>query len=1210
MSSSTDDYATIKEYLLGRLTAEHREEFERRFFADDELFEKLQTAEDDLIDDFLCGNLSPDDVELFQQNFLVGSKREQELRIGKAWRNYAAAQAVEKPPQPQKPGLLSLLRQLFSRAYVPKLATVAGVLIVAALGVWQLIPSELDKGLAALDAAYKQERPLESRITQLHYAPYTPNSTRGPGASTVNQTELTEAELKLRGVVNRKPTPEAHHALGKFYLARKEFDKAIEQFQEALKGDRNNALIYADLGAALLENGKLEMEKARTDKDSAESGKGVEYFGHSLENLNKALALDNNLLEALFNRALLHESMGWLPQAEEDWRKYLERDPNSKWADDARKGLARIEEKRKHTAETNEEIFQRFLTAFDAGDEAGVLTVVSGYQNRTGNVVVERLLDAYLEAVTRNKKDDADHARQRLSYVAEVQMRKSGDRFFVDLARFYESANVQQRELVLQARAMMKKGYADWAKVSFNENLGVFENAKELFEQAGNYPEASLAEYWMSFCHHLENRQKESRQILDPLLSEFEKQHYLWLQVRAYYLLSSIEFKVNEHSKAVDAGLKSAHLATTIGDSVGLLNAIGVLIEYYRYLGSYAKSLTWIQRGLPLISARRDLFQLIRYFTLSASAFAIIGLHDAALGYQREALRFALETGSDAAKSQNYAFLGAILGKTKNFEEGLKNVQLAYDLAQAHATERVYTGMKAYSALQMGNIHRDAGEFDKAVARYTESINLYESLDDFWTHLYQAHKGRFLCYLQQQNDHLAQVEISILFDLMKKYHRQIYDEDCRNSFFDIEQSVVDAAIDFEYSRRNSDQAFNYSNLSRARSLLDMVNADSDVTAKVQDPATKFQEVSEPRSLATIKEQLPEQTQVVQYAVLENKLLIWVISRNNADVKMLPISRKELNEKLQRYLNIISRRPEGDDAQELLLAKELYAILIQPVETLLDKQKLICIIPDGPLSFVPFASLVSTQSGRYLFEDHLLMTSPSASVFLTCSENALQNSESKQETVLSVGNPTFDRAAFPNFNYLPEATREALEVSRYYNSHGPLTEDRATRAAVNREFEKSDVIHLALHSQLDDEVPLRSKLLLAATSKSRTMDQPSDSVIYAYEIYNLKLSHTRLVVLSACQSGSGRYYGGEGVSSLARAFISAGVPLVVSSLWPVDSGATEKLMVNFHSHRTQGRLSTVKALRKAQHQMAYGSTENLRRPYYWAAFTLTGGYAEF
>jgi CHAT domain-containing protein/predicted negative regulator of RcsB-dependent stress response len=1196
MSSSGDEDNTIREYLLGRLNDEDREEFARRFFTDEELFDKLEAAEDDLIDDFLSGNLNPADVDMFRQNFLVGSKRERALRIGKAWRKHARDHAQEKPiPKPEP---VSHLWQLV-KPYALRIGTAVALILTTTVVVFRSLPSEIDKALYAFNAAYQQERPLESRITQLGYAPYTPNSTRG-GPTKVEENELLQAEATLRGVVIKNPTPKAHHALGKVLLAKKDFDNAIEEFDEALKEDPNNAQIHADLGAASLEKGKLEIDRAKTDPDSA--GKGMEYFASGLKHLNKALQLDQTLLEALYNRALVHEAMGLLPKAEEDWHQYLERDPNSKWSGEASEKLANVQQERKKTSETRDEIFERFLSQLNSGDEEGLWTTVSSYQNRSGNVVVEQSTDDYLRAITQNKKEDADRALHQLRSVGNLALHKSGDRFFFDLTRFYESADLNQRQLATNARELMKNAYAGWGQRSFDDSLVLFENARELFEQSRDHPEARVAEYWMSFCHYSAQRQKQSRPIVDLILSDCKRLDYLWLQARALYLLSAIEFDENQHSKAVDAGLLSAQLANSINDPVGLLNATSALIEYYRYLSNYSKVLMWIQRGLPLItSTALDPVQANRHLNITALAFAAMGLHDAAFAYQREALRIALDTTKDALKSQNYAFLGMLYGKLDKFDEALKNVQLAFDLAEAHSVPR----MMAYATLQMGNIYRDAGDFDKAIDRYNKSIEIYDNLK-LPTQVYQAHKGKFLCYLQQHNDQLAQAEISILFKFIEDYRKQISDEGCRNTFFDAEQTMVDSAIDFEFSRmKNPDQAFNYLNSSRARSLEDLINADADVASKVRDREIKFKAVSEPRSLNTIKQELPEQTQLVQYAMLEDKLLIWVISQNNVQVRMQPTSGKDLNEKLQRFLTIISRPPKDDASQELQLAKELYAILIQPVETLLDRHKSLCIIPDATLSYLSFAALVSPESGRYLFEDYPLLTSPSASVFLSCSKNASHKTGPREERLLSVGNPTFDRAAFPGFNDLPDAAKEAKEIVASYTLPPVLlTETFATRAAVKRQIESSDVIHLASHSKIDNEVPLRSELLLAKTKTD------TNSVLRAYEIYNLDLSHTRLVVLSSCQSGAGHYYGGEGVSSLARAFIGAGVPLVVASLWPVDSKATEMLMVSFHKNRDQGQIPTVEALKNAQQEMARGSAENLRRPYYWAAFTVTGGCAKF
>jgi CHAT domain-containing protein len=109
---------------------------------------------------------------------------------------------------------------------------------------------------------------------------------------------------------------------------------------------------------------------------------------------------------------------------------------------------------------------------------------------------------------------------------------------------------------------------------------------------------------------------------------------------------------------------------------------------------------------------------------------------------------------------------------------------------------------------------------------------------------------------------------------------------------------------------------------------------------------------------------------------------------------------------------------------------------------------------------------------------------------------------------------------------------------------------------------------------------------------------------------MKLSHTRLVVLSACQSGIERQYGGEGPTSFARQFIIAGVPEIVASLWPVDSEPAAQLMIAFHRHRKTDGMPTAEALRRAQQDMIEGPDSRYRRPYYWASFAVIGGYAEF
>ena len=138
----------------------------------------------------------------------------------------------------------------------------------------------------------------------------------------------------------------------------------------------------------------------------------------------------------------------------------------------------------------------------------------------------------------------------------------------------------------------------------------------------------------------------------------------------------------------------------------------------------------------------------------------------------------------------------------------------------------------------------------------------------------------------------------------------------------------------------------------------------------------------------------------------------------------------------------------------------------------------------------------------------------------------------------------------------------------------------------------------------------SKLLLAREAGRPGHPDEQDGILQAAEIYQRKPLRARLVVLSACQTAIEAYYNGEGAVGMSRTFVAAGIPLVVASLWPVDSDSTKELMVSFHRYRKDGNPITARALRQAQLDMIGGSDQRYAEPKYWASFIVIGGYAEF
>jgi CHAT domain-containing protein/Tfp pilus assembly protein PilF len=1126
--------------------------------------EEFDVVVDEITDQYVAGEIQGEERERVENYFLKSGRRRDKVKYAAALKRYQSQH--------------SRRRKWWES---PELRIAASIILVAGvvLGLRQLLrQSPGNDGLLALQAAYNDQRPLESRLSGWNYAPLV--SLRGKPK--VDYVQRDRAASNLQNAVNEQRDATSLQQLGQFYLTEKQFDKAVDQFQAALVLSPQNATIHSDLGTALLEKGK-------TLKDS-DPGKAAELFAKSLAELTKALQLDNARLEALFNRALLYSYLGLPEKAEQDWRLYIEKDPNSNWTNEAKERLKTIEEERKKTSQTPKEIFDEFTKVWNAGDRESAWKLVRDNQHRSGNAVVDRLLDDYVD----RGSSDSQHASEQLpvSDVAAMYSERADDRFYSDVYESYRSASPQQIVAAKDARELMKASHALWPK-NPAENLRLFTEAKQLFEKVGDVTDAMLAEYWISFCYFYQGKNEDGLKLLKPVIAECLRRNYHWLNVRCLYLRSSFESALNQQSKAIATAREACKVAEKRGDSVGLLNLVSALVEFYRFVGNFNKSFAQFERGLPTItSLPLDPIQSSRHYSFGALAFASVGFYDAAAEYQEAAMRISTRAGIEDRVVYQHAFLGAINGKRGRFDEALQNVNNAVQKA-------TLDGQIAYSLLNKAHIYRAMGDCGKAVDNYSQSMAIYTRLK-YPARIYEAHKGLLFCYISQNDTSQAEQEIATILPLIEKFRKAISEENNRNTFFETEQNVYDAVIDFEVSQLNNPQkAFQSLQNSRARSLLDLLNRDAEAVDDPVDPEIIAHSVAQPESGEEIKEKLPEGAQLVQYAVLEDKTLIWVISKREIELKQSNVSRRALNETIQRYLSVISK-PSNDREEDIALAKQLYTFLIQPIESLLDNKRIICIIPDKTLSYIPFSALISPASQKYLIEDYVVTTSESPSVFLSCSRNATQKAQVKDERVLSIGNPRFDRAAFPDLEDLPNAKQEAEEIASSYKDGHPLLEANATAAVVKSEMPRADVVHLAMHSVLDSDVPLNSSLLFASSG--------TQSKLHAYEIYRLGLDRTRLVVLSACQTGAERYYDGEGMASLARAFIGAGVPMVVASLWPVDSAATEKLMVRFHKERRQ--TSTAVALANAQRAMLHDSQTRFQSPYYWAAFNLNGGYAEF
>jgi tetratricopeptide (TPR) repeat protein len=264
---------------------------------------------------------------------------------------------------------------------------------------------------------------------------------------------------------------------------------------------------------------------------------------------------------------------------------------------------------------------------------------------------------------------------------------------------------------------------------------------------------------------------------------------------------------------------------------------------------------------------------------------------------------------------------------------------------------------------------------------------------------------------------------------------------------------------------------------------------------------------------------------------------------------------------------------------------LYDRLIRPIKTDLKTTNL-AIIPNGFLNYVPFAALSDGQ--RYLVEDFTIYQLPNASIlpFLVKKRKPSNNS------ILALANGTAEN--LPPLKLVGDTARYIAEL---YGATAKLDKN-ATESFLVDHAGRAEIVFVSAHGEYDARNPLFSNMTLAPDP-----DKRNDGILNVHEIYDLNLQETNFVVLSGCETQLGELSSGDDIIALNRAFIYAGSPSVLASLWSVDEAPTQVLMKHFFDHLTdkKTRNSRARALRLAQ----LDTMTEYKNPYSWSAFALTG-----
>ncbi|HEX8197784.1 MAG TPA: CHAT domain-containing protein [Pyrinomonadaceae bacterium] len=1181
----------IKRYLLGDLKNEEAQQnIERRLMTEDSFGEEISISEEEMIDDYLDGRLNRDEQVKFENHFLALPGMQERFLFARVFKAHLGEQQPALKKQNEKKSLLSRLRQ-----FLPARATtalVALIIIGAGFAIWHFVLREgrLDQGLAALKQVYGEKRFIEPRIVGFGYAPL--NQTRAPAEDSGNVLERERAKSLLLQAVSENKDAESLHALGTLYLLEKDFDKAIEQLEQAAKLAPGDAKMHADLGAAYLEIAK---------RSSNNGSKRLESLDKSHKHLEEAIKLDPRLLEPRFNRALNLKDLYSAEQARQAWREYLELDPNSKWADEARRNLESLESQ-KFQNRSAAELEREFLIAFRQNNDEEAWRLVS--RNReliAGKYLPQRLAMSFLEA----PEGEKDSLSRALSYAGELEEGRTGDPLASEIAEFYSALSADQTALLKQAQQAVRNGNKLCLELRYREALAEFNRARNFFSEAGDVWEAKLSEYFIAYCLRNDNRIAESIILFDEIAEYCRIRKYKWLAATSLYWLAGGLKNSKQITRSKKNYEKALALAEEIKDSYALQRNLLELAKLNSFFGQKQGALRYLWRvleesNLPEVSPR----QKYRNYAEALQILSGAKLYNAAKLTALEAVHLADQLKDPMFIVISRSHAGISYAQTGDLARAREWLNEGREKAETIEDESSRKKMIAYSFLKLGYLEKQANNYESSFRFYDEALKQYETLEVPLSR-YEAHKGRLLAQLSLGNDAEVGREIPAILEETEKYREQILEEQARTGFFDAEQSVYDLAADYEFRRGNYERAYDYGEISASRSLLDWLHKGAEISGERNRLEILLKDSAAPLPLSEIRRRMPERVQLLQYTVLENRILVWLVSREKFTVVPVEISAEKLREKAENYLRVLPRRTGAAERDAEVLARELYNLLISPIRRELDPTLEIRLIPSKILFYLPFAALLSPGEKPFITEFDVSYA-PSANVFLSCTENAAKKNGTGDESLLSIGNPAFDREVFDDLADLPDAKREAEEIAGLYDRRQVLLDREATKSAFRNSLKNADVIHFAGHYVVTEGAPLLSSLALAADTSRQ-----DDGALTGSELIGEKLPRAKLVILSACQTGGEHYYNGEGLIGLSRTFLAAGVPLVVASQWKVDSEATAELMKKFHFYRRKEKLSTAAALRRAQLEMLNApELERFRKPYYWAGFAAFGGYAEF
>lgn len=702
--------------------------------------------------------------------------------------------------------------------------------------------------------------------------------------------------------------------------------------------------------------------------------------------------------------------------------------------------------------------------------------------------------------------------------------------------------------------------------------------------------------------------------------------------------LGGFHCDLGDYAKALDFQERALKLQEELGDRQGVARTLGNIGLTHLDLGAFARALEIQERALKSKEELGDRAGAAMTLGVIGSVHLSLGDPAKALAFQERALKLSEELGDRDAIAFSLMNLGNIHSSLGAYAKAIEFHERALKLSEELGNQ----ARVASAVVNLGHIHEARGapaqaleHHERGEARAREVGELRTLVHALWgrarsllalgRHVESAAAAREAALITRDlglgtSDEQAASARSEFRDVLDVglIASARYAHTAGASFF-LESSRAGGLIESLKARdallaavlppelvaeervaRGAESAAtaalqralaggNRAQIKASREALAAAQAAiGDVIERMQRTAKAAASVVHPTAddLSTIQARLSDGEALVLYGLTEKESFALVVTPKDARIVTLGATADV--ESACAALNAGDPRLDPTAATVKLRKLVVEPLGIDP------KTTRVLVSPDGGLSYVPFVLLMPEWELAYM---------PSG----TMHGLLLDDTGKRGEGVLALGDPDYSVKSAPreqavalrggtNLVRLPATGVEAQAIGTVTLIGKDATE-QGLRDALAKE-PRWRAVHLACHGLVDPERPMFSSLALTPAGED-------DGFLTALEVFRLKCP-ADLVVLSACETGKGKVYKAEGIVGLTRAFMFAGSPRVLVSLWKVDDDATRALMTKFHelwNPKVGKGVAPATALRRAQEFVK--SQQKWKHPRFWAAWVLWG-----